>query len=52
LYFPPKEVKRGRADDAKNKLVNLVKSTRFRPRAIDGELARAAPVAVRYYLGD
>jgi hypothetical protein len=40
------------ADDAKSKLVNLVKSTRFRPRTIDGELARAAPVVVRYYLSD
>ncbi|HET7132922.1 MAG TPA: hypothetical protein VFJ95_11765 [Gammaproteobacteria bacterium] len=40
------------ADDAKNKLVNLVKSTRFRPRVTDGELARAAPGAVRYYLSD
>ena len=34
----------------KDELVALIKSLRFRPRAQDGELARASPVTVRYYL--
>lgn len=31
-------------------LVRLIKYTSFRPRAVGGELAASAPVAVRYYL--
>ena len=34
----------------KDELVALIKSLRFRPRAQDGEPARASPVTVRYYL--
>jgi hypothetical protein len=40
------------SDAAKNDLVNLIKSSRFRPRVTDGELERASPVVVRYYLND
>jgi hypothetical protein len=32
--------------------VNLIGSSRFRPRVADGELARAAPVTFRYHLND
>jgi hypothetical protein len=35
---------------AKSDLVTLLKSSRFRPRVTDGDLGRASPVAVRYYL--
>ena len=37
---------------AKQELANLIKGSRFRPRVADGELGRAAPVVVRYYLSD
>ena len=37
---------------AKNDLVNLIRRSRFRPRVADGELGRASPVVVRYYLND
>lgn len=40
------------SDAAKNELVRLIKRNRFRPRVTGGELARASPVAVRYYLND
>lgn len=40
------------SDAAQADLVKLIKSNRFRPRAVDGALARAAPVVVRYYLSD
>ena len=36
-------------DDEKDRLVRIVNGTRFRPRATDGEFARATPVVVRYY---
>ena len=39
-------------DAAKDELVALLKSSRFRPRLTDGELADASPVKVRYYLYD
>ena len=37
---------------AKNELASLIKSSRFRPRVTDGEVARASLVVVRYYVGD
>ena len=40
------------SDADKNDLLALIKGSRFRPRVTDGELARAAPVVVRYYLND
>jgi hypothetical protein len=40
------------SDAAKDELAALVKGSRFRPRVTDGELARASPVVVRYYLND
>ena len=40
------------SDADKNDLLALIKGSRFRPRVTDGELARAAPVALRYYLND
>lgn len=39
-------------DAAKDELMSAIKSGRFRPRMTDGELGRASPVAVRYYLND
>jgi hypothetical protein len=36
----------------KQRLLNLIKSNRFRPRLMDGEFADAAPVRMRYYLYD
>ena len=39
-------------DAAKDELVSLVKRSVFRPRVADGEIAREAPVRVRYYLSD
>jgi len=39
-------------DTAKSELVDTIKTSRFRPRIADGELGRATPVAVRYYLND
>jgi hypothetical protein len=38
------------SDAAKKELATLVSNSRFRPRVTDGELARASPVVVRYYL--
>ena len=38
------------SDDAEGRLVNLIKRTTFRPRVVEGEFARSAPVVVRYYL--
>lgn len=32
--------------------VSFIKASRFRPRVVDGELSRASPVVVRYYLND
>jgi hypothetical protein len=40
------------SDADKNELLALIKGSRFRPRVTDGELARAAPVVLRYYLND
>jgi hypothetical protein len=40
------------ADVEKDDLVSLVMGSRFRPRVTDGQLGRAAPVAIRYYLND
>jgi hypothetical protein len=37
---------------AKHELADLIKGSRYRPRVADGELGRAAPVVVRYYLSD
>jgi hypothetical protein len=37
---------------AQDELVSLIKASRFRPRVMDGELSRASPVVVRYYLND
>jgi tetratricopeptide (TPR) repeat protein len=42
----------GVTDAEKDDLASLVMGSRFRPRVTDGELGRAAPVAVRYYLND
>ena len=39
-------------DAAKEDLVGLIRTSQFRPRVADGELARASPVIVRYYLND
>ncbi len=39
-------------DDARSDLVNLVKSSRFRPRLTDGRFADSSPVIVRYHLYD
>ncbi|HEY3517099.1 MAG TPA: hypothetical protein VGL98_08625 [Gammaproteobacteria bacterium] len=39
-------------DAAKDELVDVINTSRFRPRIADGELGRATPVAVRYYLND
>lgn len=39
-------------DAAKDELMHAIKNGRFRPRMTDGELGRASPVAVRYYLND
>lgn len=38
------------SDAAKKELAALIRDSRFRPRVVDGELARVSPVAVRYYL--
>jgi hypothetical protein len=35
---------------AKEDLIDLIRSNRFRPRMTDGQLAEAAPVRMRYYL--
>jgi hypothetical protein len=40
------------ADAETESLVTLIKRSRFRPRVVDGVLGRAAPVALRHYLGD
>lgn len=32
-------------------LVHLIARSRFRPRAVNGELARSAPIVLRYYAG-
>ncbi len=37
-------------DTAKERLLTLIKSKRFRPRTSDGEFAAATPVLMRYYL--
>ncbi len=37
-------------DAAKERLLTLIKSKRFRPRTIDGEFVAASPVLMRYYL--
>ena len=37
---------------AKDELVDVIKASRFRPRITDGELGRASPVALRYFLND
>ena len=39
-------------NSAKGELMAVIKTSRFRPRITDGELGRASPVAVRYYLND
>jgi tetratricopeptide (TPR) repeat protein len=39
-------------DAAKDELVDLIRTSRFRPRLTGGEFARASPVIVRYYLND
>jgi tetratricopeptide (TPR) repeat protein len=36
----------------KRELASVIMGSRFRPRVMDGALARAAPVRVRYYLDD
>ena len=40
------------SDADRDDLVSLLMTSRFRPRVVDGELGRASPVAVRYYLND
>ncbi|MND06176.1 hypothetical protein D3C83_274070 [compost metagenome] len=40
------------SDAAKKELVTLIKDSQFRPRVVNGELGRAAPIALRYYLND
>jgi hypothetical protein len=40
------------ADADKDDLVSFIKGARFRPRVADGELGRASPIVVRYYLAD
>jgi hypothetical protein len=40
------------SDDATKELAALIRDSRFRPRVVDGELGRASPVLVRYYLND
>jgi hypothetical protein len=37
-------------DADKTRLVQLIQSSRFRPRVTNGEFARASPVMLRYYL--
>ena len=37
-------------DADKKRLVELIEHSAFRPRVIDGQFARAAPVVLRYYL--
>lgn len=37
---------------ARESLVNLIARSRFRPRAVNGQLARFAPVVLRYYVND
>ena len=39
-------------DDARKDLVNLLKSSRFRPRLTDGRFVDSLPVVVRYHLYD
>jgi hypothetical protein len=40
------------ADDARSDLVDLLRSSRFRPRLTDGRFDDSPPVAVRYHLYD
>ena len=40
------------SDSERQELSNLIKGSHFRPRVTDGELGRAAPDVVRYYLSD
>jgi hypothetical protein len=40
------------SDAAKDELVNVIRSARFRPRVADGEVGRASQVVFRYYLND
>ena len=39
-------------DDALDRLLGVIKRSRFRPRVTDGEFSDAAPVLLRYYVGD
>jgi hypothetical protein len=43
---------RNASDAARDEVVRLVRRSRFRPRVTDGQLARRAPVVVRYYLSE
>jgi hypothetical protein len=45
------DTSRGAARAEERDLTRLIKNTRFRPRFVDGKLADAAPVVVRYALG-
>lgn len=38
------------SDEAETRLVNFIKRRMFRPRVVDGELARSATVVVRHYV--
>jgi hypothetical protein len=40
------------SEEAQNRLVSVIKSNRFRPRATAGRFADATPVALRYYLNE
>jgi hypothetical protein len=40
------------SDEARDRLVSLLKSNRFRPRLTDGHIAPATAVAFRYYVYD
>lgn len=40
------------ADDALDRLLDIIKGSRFRPRVTDGEFLDAAPVLTRYYVRD
>lgn len=46
------ETTRNATDAQKDRLVRLIERSRFRPRTVDGALARRAPVVVRYYVGE
>lgn len=42
----------GAADAYKDRLVELIHDSLFRPRAANGHFARRAPVSIRYYVNE